>query len=406
MTLAQHTRYRGLSILIVINFMMYAGFFMVIPLVSVHYVQTMGFAAVTVGMALALRQLVQQGVSVGGGVLSDRFGGRGLITAGVLIRALGFVSLAFANTPLLLFAAMLLSALGGALFEAPSRAGIAALTTPDERARAFSINGVGGGLGMVVGPFVGALLLDFGFTTVALTAAICFALIGVLSLLLPPLETASDRTRLGFGLGLALRDRPFLIFTALLMGYWFMWVQLTISLPLAGERLANAADAVRWIYGINAGMTVLLQIPIMGLVERRLRPPTILILGIALMAGGLGMVAIAETFTWLIGCVVIFTIGTLLATPSQQSVTAALADPRALGSYFGVNALALAFGGGLGNLSGGLLIDLATVLHLPALPWIVFATIGLISATGLVILDRQLQRQSNIAVNAQQQSSP
>ncbi len=153
-------------------------------------------------------------------------------------------------------------------------------------------------------------------------------------------------------------------------------------------------------------MTVLLQIPIMGLVERRLRPPTILILGIALMAGGLGMVAIAETFPWLIGCVVIFTIGTLLATPSQQSVTAALADPRALGSYFGVNALALAFGGGLGNLSGGLLIDLATVLHLPALPWIIFATIGLISATGLVILDRKLQRQSNIAVNAQQQSSP
>ncbi|PMP87164.1 MAG: MFS transporter, partial [Chloroflexus aggregans] len=328
------------------------------------------------------------------------------ITAGVLIRALGFVSLAFANTPLLLFAAMLLSALGGALFEAPSRAGIAALTTPDERAHAFSINGVGSGLGMVVGPLVGSLLLDFGFTTVALAAAICFALIGVLSLLLPPLETASDRTRLGFGLGLALRDRPFLIFTALLMGYWFMWVQLTISLPLAGERLANAADAVRWIYGINAGMTVLLQIPIMGLVERRLRPPTILILGIALMAGGLGMVAIAETFPWLIGCVVIFTIGTLLATPSQQSVTAALADPRALGSYFGVNALALAFGGGLGNLSGGLLIDLATVLHLPALPWIIFATIGLISATGLVILDRKLQRQSNIAVNAQQQSSP
>ncbi len=163
MTLAQYSRYRGVSILIMINFMMYAGFFMVIPLVSVHYVQTMSFTAVTVGMALALRQLVQQGVSVGGGVLSDRFGGRNLITAGVLIRALGFVSLAFANTPLLLFAAMLLSALGGALFEAPSRAGIAALTTPDERARAFSINGVGGGLGMVVGPFVGSLLLDFGF---------------------------------------------------------------------------------------------------------------------------------------------------------------------------------------------------------------------------------------------------
>lgn len=392
MTLSRAARYRGLILLIVINFMMYAGFFMVIPLVSVHYVQTLGFAAVTVGIALALRQLVQQGVSVGGGVLSDRFGGRSLITAGVLVRAAGFASLAFANTPPLLFFAMLLSALGGALFEAPSRAGIATLTTEDERARAFSINGVGGGLGMVIGPFVGSLLLEFGFSTVALAAAACFALIGAMSLLLPPIETATDRSRLGFGLGLALRDRPFLIFTALLMGFWFMWVQLTISLPLAGERLANAADAVRWIYGINAGMTVILQLPVIGFMERWLRPLSILILGIALMALGLGMVALADSFPRLIGCVIVFTLGTLLATPSQQSVTAALADPRALGSYFGVNALALAVGGGLGNLSGGLLIDLANALQAPALPWIAFACIGLASAIGLMILGNYLQQ--------------
>lgn len=404
MTLSRTARYRGLMLLIVINFMMYAGFFMVIPLVSVHYVQTLGFAAVTVGMALALRQLVQQGVSVGGGVLSDRFGGRGLITAGVLVRAAGFASLAFATTPPLLFFAMLLSALGGALFEAPSRAGIAALTTEDERARAFSINGVGGGLGMVIGPFVGSLLLDFGFSVVALAAAACFALIGAMSLLLPPIETATDRSRLGFGLGLALRDRPFLIFTALLMGFWFMWVQLTISLPLAGERLANAADAVRWIYGVNAGMTVVLQLPVIGFMERWLRPLSILILGIALMALGLGMVALADSFPFLIGCVVVFTIGTLLATPSQQSVTAALADPRALGSYFGVNALALAIGGGLGNLSGGLLVDLANALQALALPWIAFAYIGLASAIGLMILGNFLQQRRTTAhlVGAQQ----
>ncbi len=402
MTLSRAARYRGLTILIVINFMMYAGFFMVIPLVSVHYVQTMGFAAVTVGLALALRQLVQQGVSVGGGVLSDYFGGRNLITAGVLVRAAGFASLAYASTPPLLFLSMLLSALGGALFEAPSRAGIAALTTEDERARAFSINGVGGGLGMVVGPLIGSFLLSYGFSAVALAAAFCFALIGVVTLWLPPITTATDRNRLGFGLGLALRDRTFMIFTALLMGYWFMWVQLTISLPLIGERLANAADAVRWIYGINAGMTVALQLPLISLAERRLRPFTILILGITLMALGLGMVALATSFGLLLGCVVIFTCGTLLATPSQQSVAAALADPRALGSYFGVNALALAIGGSLGNLSGGLLIDLANALTMPALPWLVFATVGLISAAGLFGLARSLRQSGPALVSVQQ----
>lgn len=122
------------------------------------------------------------------------------------------------------------------------------------------------------------------------------------------------------------------------------------------------------------------------------------------MALGLGMVALADSFPFLIGCVIVFTLGTLLATPSQQSVTAALADPRALGSYFGVNALALAVGGGLGNLSGGLLVDLANALQAPALPWIAFAYIGLASAIGLMILGNYLQQRRATAhlVGAQQ----
>ncbi|NTV65777.1 MAG: MFS transporter, partial [Oscillochloris sp.] len=62
-----------------------------------------------------------------------------------------------------------------------------------------------------------------------------------------------------------------------------------------------------------------------------------------------------------------------------------------LGSYFGVNALALAFGGSLGNMSGGLLTDLARAIGVPALPWLMFALIGLASAIGLAMLSERLQ---------------
>ena len=90
--------------------------------------------------------------------------------------------------------------------------------------------------------------------------------------------------------------------------------------------------------------------------------------------------------------VTIFTLGSILATPTQQSVTASLADPRALGTYFGVNALALAFGGALGNLSGGLLTDVARDLGIPALPWLTFGLLGLGAAIGLAMLAELLQR--------------
>jgi DHA1 family multidrug resistance protein-like MFS transporter len=161
---------------------------------------------------------------------------------------------------------------------------------------------------------------------------------------------------------------------------------------LAAERLSGSVDAVSIVYGLNAGLTVLLQFPALRLAERFLRPMPMLVIGMAIMALGLGSVAVAGTMPALLVCVIIFTLGSLLATPTQQSVTASLADQRALGSYFGVNALALAFGGALGNLAGGMLTDMARRIHTPALPWLTFALVGLGAAIGLAMLAELLQR--------------
>lgn len=397
MTLSKAARTRGIVALLAITFLMYCGFFMVIPMVSVYYVESLGFAAATVGIALALRQLLQQGITLVGGMLADLVGVRGLIGAGVLLRAVGFVSLTWAVTPTLLFLSMILSALGGALFDAPSRAALAALAEEDERARVYSINGVAGGLGMTVGPLVGAMLLRLNFQTVALSAAGCFLAVFLVTLLLPRVKVSTGQQPMSAGLRLAFGDRPFLVFTALLMGYWFMWVQITLSLPLAAERLTGNPDTVGLVYALNSGLTVLLQYPVLRLAERRLRPMSLLILGMALMALGLASVAAAPTLPALLVCVVVFTFGAILASPTQQSVTASLADERALGTYFGVSALALAFGGALGNLSGGFLTDAARNVGFPALPWLTFGLVGLGAAVGLAVLARSLQGHSAAA---------
>ena len=404
MDLSSTARRRGQIALLSMSFLMYGGFFMVIPLVSVYFVEHLGMAALVVGLALAMRQLLQQGTTLFGGALADRFGVRALIGAGVLIRAVGFVSLAWANTPGGLFAAMALSAMGGALFDAPSKAAMAALTAESDRARYFAVNAVVSNLGMIIGPLLGALLIRYNFATVCLVAAACFVMIFGAVLLLPPVRVADGAQRMSAGLGMAFRDRTFVTYTALLMGYWFMWVQLSLSLPLVGERITGSSDTVSLIYAFNAGLTVLFQYPILGLAERWLRPMPILVLGIALMALGLGAVAIADRLPTLLVCVGIFTIGTLLSTPAQQTVAAALADPRALGSYFGVNALDLAFGGSLGHVAGGLLTDTARRIGVPALPWLTFAVIGLASAIGMSRLsDSLLRRRATAHLVAEQQ---
>jgi DHA1 family multidrug resistance protein-like MFS transporter len=95
---------------------------------------------------------------------------------------------------------------------------------------------------------------------------------------------------------------------------------------------------------------------------------------------GVGMVDSAPP---LFAAVLLFSVGSVLVRPSEQTVAAGLADPAALGSYFGVAALSLAVGGGLGNLVGGLLYDAGVDLGLPALPWLIFAAVGFASAAGL-----------------------
>ncbi|MGL4609741.1 MAG: hypothetical protein ACRCYY_08670 [Trueperaceae bacterium] len=58
--------------LLVNNLLMWGGFFMVIPLISVHYVEELGWAASHVGVVLALRQFSQQGITVFSGALVDK----------------------------------------------------------------------------------------------------------------------------------------------------------------------------------------------------------------------------------------------------------------------------------------------------------------------------------------------
>lgn len=388
-TLSEAARRRGLLTILVDVFFMWGGFFMVVPLISVHYVDGLGWAAASIGLVLALRQLVQQGLTLPGGMLADRIGAKGLICAGMLIRCAGFASMVWANTLPLLIGSAVLAALGGSLFESPRAAAVAALTTPGDRGRYFSLQGVASGLGMTLGPLLGALLLRWDFRVVVLAAASCYIITFLVTLLfLPPVQVATEHHNLTYGIGLALRDRPFMVFNVLLMGYWFMWVQLSISLPLEAVAISRTNDAVSWVYMLNAGMSVLLQYPVLRLAERRLPPLLILVLGVVTMAAGLGGVAFAANTFVLLLCVALFSVGALLAAPSQQTVAAAFANPSALGSYFGVNSLALAIGGSLGNYSGGLLYGLGRERGLPALPWLTFCVVGVVAAVGMLLLHR------------------
>jgi DHA1 family multidrug resistance protein-like MFS transporter len=109
-TIPRAERRRGLIVLLADAFLMWAGFFMVVPLIAVHYVDGLGWSAGAVGLILGVRQATQQGFAFLGGVLADRFGARRLICGGLLIRIFGFSSMAIADSfPLLLLSSLVVA---------------------------------------------------------------------------------------------------------------------------------------------------------------------------------------------------------------------------------------------------------------------------------------------------------
>jgi DHA1 family multidrug resistance protein-like MFS transporter len=395
-TLDPRTRRQGLIILLSNNLLMWTGFVMVIPLLAVHYVDGLGWPAAWIGIVLAVRQFTQQGLGVFGGIVADRIGVKGLIMAGLLLRAVGFGMMAWADSFVILLVSAIFAALGGALFEAPGRAAVVQLSLPAERSRYFAIQSTTSSLGTAIGPLLGTLLLRYSFDVMALTAAAFYVVAWLMTLLwLPATErVAADGADLFGGLQLALQDRLFMIFMLFGSGLWFMWVQFSVALPLQATAVAGTADAVSWTYMINAAMSIILQYPLVRYLSRWLKPVPLLAVGMTLMACGLGAVAFANSTPLLLAAVALYVSGSLLAMPSQQTASAELANPSALGAYFGVGALSLAIGGGIGNLAGGYLYDLGQALAMPGLPWIIFWVVGLATSLGLFWLQGKLHTRS------------
>ncbi|WP_051517051.1 MFS transporter [Deinococcus phoenicis] len=369
--------------LIAANFLMWGGFFAVIPLVTVHFVDGRGWAAASVGLVLGLRQLTQQGLTVFGGAWADQIGPKPLILAGCLIRTLGFMWMGFADTLPVLLAASVLAGIGGGLFDAPKNAAITAVTRPEYRARMFSLTSISGNLGMVTGPLIGAALLGLGFRTAALGAGSVYLLAcALLAATLPHLRPERAVGSGLSGLKIAAQDRRFRRFTLVLVGYFLLSTQLNVVVTLKAVALAGPG-ATGPLYGLSAGLAVVLQYPLLKFVEARVRTRVALVAAVLTVGLSLGLMGLAVTFGQLLACVALYSLGTMLVYPTQQTLTARLAPPGLTGSYFGFSAISLGLGGAVGNVVGGLLLDAGERLGTPLLPWLTLMGVGLLTALGL-----------------------
>lgn len=374
---AQRARRLGRRFIMLDNLLVVVGFFCVFPLISLHFVDQMGWAAAAVGLALGLRQLMQQGLGLVGGSLADRFGAKPLIVLGMLLRAAGFAVMAVAQHTGVLVFSCLLSGLGGMLFDPPRSAMVIKLTRPDERSRFYSLLMMQDSAAAMGGALVGTWLLAFDFFWVAMGGCAVFVLAALANaLLLPAYRVASTRTPPLAAMRTVLSDKAFLAFVFTLSGYYALGVQIMLLMPVTIKQLAGTPQAVSWMYALDAALSLTLLYPLARWGERHLRLETRVLAGVLTMAVSMAAMAWVHSVHAAFVILSIFFIGALIAEPAREALLARFAQPQARASYMGMGRIGLAIGGLLGYTGGGWLLDYARAHNLPVLPWLVLATVG------------------------------
>ena len=340
------------------------------------------------------------------GKLSDRYGRRPILLFSVFGSAIGFLIFGIGGALWMLFLGRVIDGItGGNISTVMST--IADITPPEKRARQFALVGAAMGIGLVVGPVIGGLLSQNGYSLpLFVAAALAFGnfLWGffVMNESLPEEKRSKEILTRDLNPFLQLRDvleiketRNFLV--TIFLG------TLPISILVANIALL-ARDSLHWqpttigmgqlVFGIFAIVTqawlIRRLLPVLG--ESRLT-----IIGLVLEAIGyicFALVYLTHSNVIVFAGIFCAAIGSGLADPSIAGLLSAQVGAEKQGLIQGSNGAVQALARIAGPLIGGVLYAAAN----PATPfW--FAAFALLGATGIFIIftQRNLITSSKIA---------
>lgn len=384
MSRVSQARNLGKYFLLIDNMLVVLGFFVVFPLISIRFVDQMGWAAVMVGIALGLRQFIQQGLGIFGGAIADRFGAKPMIVTGMLMRAAGFATG-------VLTVDSFQAGSSHALKRAHNMNKIAPVA--QTRRKSYCSNQLPSSA-PITAPALSCIINRekkrprcsgrINLTTSAERGG---------SKSVPPRPERKQENHksqgscaippVREGMRRVMSDKRFVTYVLTLAGYYMLAVQVMLMLPIMVNDIAGSPAAVKWMYAIEACLSLTLLYPIARWSEKRFRLEHRLMAGLLVMSLSMLPIGMVGNLQQLFTLICAFYIGSVIAEPARETLSASLADARARGSYMGFSRLGLAIGGAIGYIGGGWLFDMGKALAQPELPWMMLGIIGFITFLAL-----------------------
>jgi len=279
----------------------------------------------------------------------------------------------------------LLIRLVGAAVRPGLTAMVADIVPSENRVEAYALFRIGSNAGWAIGPAIGGFLVSVSYASLFVLTT-CASLIGVILVFLFIRESIQTAETERFALRRVLdvgRDLRFLVFCGWSVLLFIVMGQFASTLAVFSTQTIGISEAqLGWLFTINGIVVVLFQWPAARLAAR-VGIRWGLVLGCLGYALGYFTVGLVPGFGFLIGSMVIITLGEVTFSPTSMAAVANMAPAARVGRYMGFFGLTEALGWSLGPFIGGILYD--RLAHVPVLLWSIIAVIGVIAALGFMV---------------------
>jgi dipeptide/tripeptide permease len=352
-------------------------------------------------------------LAVVGGAIADRLGFRRALSVAYLILSFSYFLLGSLGSPWLaplrnavplaslVAFVLILPALGVALVK-PSVVGTTARASkPNVRSVGYSIYYTLVNVGSTLGPLLAGWEQDHGsaaglFHIAALSVFLMFFLVLLFFKEPRRLEAAETASlgQVGKNFLTVLSNPRFMLFLLIFTGYWVVFWQEFIALPLYISAYIDPNANTARILATDA-IVVIAFTMVIGLVTKRMRAFHAIVLGTLISSLGWILLIIHPSVWMAVATLAVVAIGEITQQPRYYDYISRLAPPDQQGTYMGFAFLPLGIGSFIaGKFGGWLMQHYGEELHQPKMVWWWVIGVGLATTLFLWIYDKVLGAQT------------
>lgn len=347
----------------------------VVPFLTLYLTQQ-GYSLTAAGMAIGAYGVGHLIASLLGGHLADTIGRRKTIVLSMFSAAVAMMFLSQAHSLPIIIALTALAGLTGELYRPAASALLADLVQPGERVTAFAAYRMAFNAGWAFGPATAGFLAGHGYFWLFAGDAATSVLFGLVALFSLPRGVRSQRGEAGWNEALqAFRgDKRFhqVMIASFAIAIIFFQMSSTFGLYVTG--LGFSAATYGALISLNGVLVVLCELPLTT-ITRRFAARNVMAAGYLLVGIGFALNLFARTVPALTGCMIVFTLGEMVAMPVSSAYIAGLAPTHMRGRYMGAFGLTWACGLIIGPAIGMKLFALE-----PSALWLTCGALGVLAA--------------------------